>query len=89
MVPRRRELVADEAQAEEDDAHVVAPARLGVGALLPARGLRAHRLGREREAKLDVRLDLARVQGAVEEAELDGLADEEAVYVEGVVAAES
>ena len=77
------ELLAVHAQPEE-------PAPEGVGRVVGDRAGRAcgsHRQGLvgNRKAKLDVGFDLARVQGRVEGAELDGALLENAVQVQQVV----
>ena len=84
-----REFVSDEAQPEEPAAEGV----LGVVGLGASRagGARGQGLGADGQAKLDVGFDLARVEGGLEGAELDGvcrtLLGEGRVEVEQVVAA--
>ena len=79
------EFVSDEAQLEEPAAEgvlrVVCLGSRGAGAL------RGQRLVADRQAELDVALDLPRVEGAVEGAELDGALLPHRVEVEQAVAA--
>ena len=100
MFPRRRprhpfhevhpdvfELRSDQTEAEEKDPEVV----LGAGRIVRplvfrARAGRTKRLGRDREAKNDVRLDLAGVGRAVEKAELDRAHAPDVVEVDRAVA---
>ena len=93
-VSRRCELLADEAQAKEPGSHRV----FGVLVLLRLGACRPHLLGEfaECEAKLNVALELSRVDAALalggrlvklEEAELDGALGEGGVVVQHMVAA--
>ena len=65
------EFVADEAQPQEPAAEgVLRVVRFGASR---AGGARSEGLGADGEAKLDVDFDLARVEGRLESAELDGV----------------
>src|SRR5260370_23745788 len=87
MFARGLELAPDEPEAKQEHAKVVAARRLGERALPTDRALVLASLGRESEAKLDVRPHLARRQRALEPAEFDGAAEVDAVKVQAVVAA--
>jgi hypothetical protein len=80
------ELVADPAELQEEDPEVVLGGRGVEVAALAAAGLRADRLGAEREGDLDVGLDLPGVQLPLEPALLDRAAEPHVVEVHPVVA---
>lgn len=84
-MPGGLELVADQAQAQQEDPEVVAGRGRVVGAPLAAGGPGVAGLGGERQDELDVGLDLPGMQGAVEVAELDGVPELDVVQVQPVV----
>src|SRR5262245_45501214 len=78
-------LVSDQAEAQQHHAEVVLGGRWVERAALAGGGFRAERVRRQRQHQLDICLDLASVQSAVEVAELDGAAKEQAVEIETVI----
>src|SRR5690606_29403706 len=83
---RRLELVADQAELQEEDSEVVLGGRgVEVAALAAARA-GVDGLGAQGQGELDVGLDLAGVQGRLEPAVLDRPAEPDVVQVHPVVA---
>src|SRR6476620_2051085 len=87
MEASRFELVAVETELDEPDPEIVLRGFGAELATLRARRPSVESLRNDGEAELNVCLHLARMQGAVEVAELDGPAKQERVQIEPVVAA--